>query len=79
MIETTEDTVIIENVIITSGPKYYAQLDSDSIVVGISRLGGVIDALNMIEIDDNDTSILGSLYDPTNGTFTPQDIVMDFG
>ena len=79
MIETTEDTVIIENVIITSGPKHYAQLNNDSIVMGVSRLGGVIDAPNMIELDDYDTSILGSLYDPIEGTFTPQEIVIDFG
>ena len=79
MSEITEDTVIIENVIITSGPKYYAQLNNDSIVVGVSRLGGVIDAPNMIELDDHDTSILGSLYDSIDGTFTPQEIVIDLG
>ena len=79
MIETPEDTVIIENVIITSGPRCYAQLGSDLIVVGVSRLGGSIDAPNMIELDDHDTSILGSLYNPIDGTFTQQETVVDFG
>jgi len=79
MSEITEDTVIIESATLQTGPKYYAQLDSDSIVVGVSRLGGVIDAPNMIELDDHDASILGSLYDPIDGTFTPQEIVIDLG
>ena len=79
MIETAEQPEIIESVNIQTGPKHYAQLNNDSIVVGVSRLGGSVDAPNMIELDDYDTSILGSLYNPIGGTFTPQETVVDFG
>tara|TARA_R110002124_G_scaffold187363_1_gene354695 strand:+ start:322 stop:744 length:423 start_codon:yes stop_codon:yes gene_type:complete len=59
--------------------KFYAQINDDSIVLGISQLKGEVDDPNMVLIDDYDTSILGSLYDPVDGTFTPQETVVDFG
>ena len=52
MSEITEQPVIIESATLQTGPKHYAQLDNDSIVVAVSRLGGVIDAPNMIELDN---------------------------
>ena len=79
MIETTEQPEIIESVNMQTVFKYYAQLNSGSIVVCVSQLKSEVDATNLILIDDYDTSILGSLYDPTNGTFTPQEIVIDLG
>jgi hypothetical protein len=79
MIETTEQPEIIESVNMQTVFKYYAQLNSGSIVVCVSQLKSEVDATNLILIDDYDTSILGSLYDPTAGTFTPQEIVIDLG
>jgi hypothetical protein len=40
----------------------YAQLDENNIVVAVSQLSGEVDAPNMIEIPEYDTSLLGKKY-----------------
>lgn len=47
--------------------KIYAQIGTDGIVNGISRLSGIVEAENMIEVLDYDDSLLGKKY--VNGTF----------
>ena len=47
---------------------YYAQINEENIVVGISQLWGDVEHPNMIEIDSYDVTLLGKLY--TNGEFT---------
>ncbi|GEM_PF-1958707 len=46
----------------------YAQLDGANIVVGISQLSGVVDANNMILIEDKEV-VLGSSYNRETGEF----------
>ncbi len=41
----------------------YAQLDNNSIVVGVTQAAGIIDLPNMIEIAQYDTVILGKKYE----------------
>ena len=44
--------------------KYYAQIDLDNIVVGVSQLSGEVNADNMIEITSEQyNSVLGFTYD----------------
>ena len=48
---------------------FYAQLDDDNIVVGVSQLSGKVSASNMIKIDDYDISLLGKRYNSDTGEF----------
>ena len=45
----------------------YVQLDDNNLVVGINQTTGTIDAANMIETPEYDTSLLGKKYE--NGVF----------
>ena len=45
----------------------YVQLDDNNIVTGVTQTTGTIDAANMIEIPEYDTSLLGKKYE--NGVF----------
>ena len=45
----------------------YVQLNDASLVVAVTETDGVIDAANMIEIPEYDTSLLGKKYE--NGVF----------
>ena len=45
----------------------YAQLNDSNIVTGVTQAAGTIDAANMIEIPEYDTSLLGKKYE--NGVF----------
>jgi len=50
---------------------FYAQLSEHDVVVGVSALGGEIDAPNMIPLEKFDDSILGQKYDRDTGEWTP--------
>lgn len=41
---------------------YYAQIDDDSICMGVSQLSGVVDKPNMIELESYDTSLMGKMW-----------------
>ena len=45
----------------------YAQLNDNNFVLGVTQAAGTIDAANMIEIPEYDTSLLGKKYE--NGVF----------
>lgn len=45
----------------------YVQLDDNNIVTGVTKAANTIDAANMIEIAEYDTSLLGKKYE--NGVF----------
>ncbi len=49
---------------------FYAQIDANNIVVGISDLGGVYNDSNYVIIDDYDLGLLGQTY---SGSGTPGD------
>ncbi|HGU6173215.1 TPA: hypothetical protein ACNABL_004788 [Escherichia coli] len=49
---------------------FYAQLDSNNKVIGISVLAGEVEHPNLIQLQDYDTTLIGAIYDPTTGTFT---------
>lgn len=51
--------------------KFYAQLVNGNIVASIVPLSGEVSAPNLIEIPENDISLLGATYDPETGEFTP--------
>jgi hypothetical protein len=42
---------------------FYAQLDANNIVIGISQLNGEIDKQDYIKITDFDISLLGKTWD----------------
>ena len=42
---------------------YYAQLDENKIVVGISQLSGEVDLPNMIRLEEYDSSLCGKKYE----------------
>ena len=41
---------------------YYAQIDDDSICMGVSQLSGVVDKPNMIELESYDTGLMGKMW-----------------
>lgn len=41
---------------------YYAQIDDDSICMGVSQLSGVVDKPNMIELESYDTGLMGKKW-----------------
>ena len=45
----------------------YAQLDTNNIVMGVTRAADIIEAAHMIEVIDYDASLLGKKYE--NGVF----------
>nr|DAU66761.1 MAG TPA: hypothetical protein [Caudoviricetes sp.] len=53
---------------------YYAQIKENNICFGISKLSGIVNDPNLIEIDSYDTSLLGKRY--VNGVWedAPQPI-----
>jgi hypothetical protein len=52
----------------------YVQLDDNNIVTGVTQTTGTIDAANMIEIPEYDTSLLGKKYE--NGVFVEGPVVI---
>jgi hypothetical protein len=52
----------------------YAQLNDSNIVVGVTKTADTIDAANMIEIAEYDTSLLGKKYE--NGVFVDGPVVV---
>lgn len=46
---------------------YYAQLDENSICIGVSQLSGEVSETNMILLDRYDASLMGKKYN--NGTW----------
>lgn len=52
--------------------RFYAHIDVNNIVTGVMRTHGEIKVRDMIEIPAYDESILGNLFDPIDGSFTPQ-------
>lgn len=46
---------------------FYAQLDENSICIGVSQLSGEVNAPNMILLESYDASLLGKKYN--NGTW----------
>lgn len=49
---------------------FYAQLDSNNKVIGISMLAGEVEHPNLIRLNGYDTTLIGAVYDPTTGAFT---------
>lgn len=41
---------------------FYAQLDNDNVVVGVSQLSGVVEEPHMIELDEYDISLIGKTW-----------------
>jgi hypothetical protein len=70
---------INQSVTPASGPVYYAQLNDNSIVVGISHLSSKVDKTNMILLSDYDVSLIGDLYNHETLAFTTQETVVDHG
>lgn len=52
----------------------YVQLDDNNIVTGVTKAANTIDAANMIEIAEYDTSLLGKKYE--NGVFVEGPVVV---
>ena len=52
--------------------KFYAQIDGNNIVTGVSQVHSEIIAPDMIELPFYDDSKMGNLYNPVDGSFTPQ-------
>ena len=52
----------------------YVQLNDSNIVTGVTQAAGTIDAANMIEIPEYDTSLLGKKYE--NGVFVEGPVVV---
>lgn len=52
--------------------KFYAQINSSNIVVAVTQTHSEIIAPHMIELPRYDASVLNNLYNPTDGSFTPQ-------
>lgn len=50
---------------------YYAQIDDDSICMGVSQLSGVVDKPNMIELESYDTSLMGKMWTGTEWVENP--------
>ena len=50
---------------------YYATLDEDNIVKGVSNLSGQVEQPNMISINEYDDTLIGKLY--INGEFVEQE------
>lgn len=50
---------------------YYAQIDDDSICMGVSQLSGVVDKPNMIELESYDTSLMGKMWTGTEWIENP--------
>lgn len=48
---------------------YYAQINSDRVVYSVTETSGVIDAPDMVEISELDTSLLGKVHDQETGEF----------
>lgn len=46
---------------------YYAEINNQNIIIGISQLNGVINMPNMILIENYDSSLIGKKY--VNGEF----------
>ena len=49
--------------------QYYAQIDASAVCVGVSQLGGAVDAPDMIPISGYDMSLIGKRYDAETGSF----------
>jgi hypothetical protein len=79
MSEITEESTSNEIVITSFGPSYYAQLNDDLIVVGISQLSGKVDKPNMILLSDYDVSLIDNLYNTETLKFTLHETVVDYG
>ncbi len=52
----------------------YVQLDDNNLVVGVTKAAEIIDAANMIEIAEYDTTLLGKKYE--NGVFVDGPVVV---
>lgn len=47
----------------------YAQINDDSVVIGISSLSGEVISPNMVAISSYDVSLLGKIYNRVDGEF----------
>jgi hypothetical protein len=79
MSEIKEESTSNEIAITSFGPSYYAQLNDDLIVVGISQLSSKVDKPNMILLSDYDAELMGNLYNPETIEFIPQETIVDYG
>ncbi|MDU1029427.1 MAG: hypothetical protein E7A50_08035 [Clostridiales bacterium] len=51
----------------------YAQINKDKICVGISQLNDVVQASNLVELEDYDLSVLGKKYEDGEWQDVPKD------
>ncbi|AWL11934.1 hypothetical protein HMF8227_01459 [Saliniradius amylolyticus] len=50
---------------------YYAQLNAENIVVGVSQLSGEVDNPALVPVPEYDSALVGQQYDPATGEFSP--------
>ena len=47
----------------------YAQINDDSVVIGVSSLSGEVSHPNMVAISSYDLSLIGKIYNSVDGVF----------
>lgn len=57
---------------------FYAQIDDNGLVVGVSLLSGKVHHKNMIEIDSYDISLLGATYNKKTRQFKKEDTKINY-